>query len=788
MGTRARWARILAIGALVGLAAPGATAAVREAELPELEQRQAGVLDLATGKVARAPASRDFASEAEFKDALRKLGDLAYDDAEGGVLFVSSGRVGRVPAGSAQELAARDVAGALRADDTVRGEAIAPASLLAVATRSGAVVLVRILRRTPQALAVAWLEPVAAGGYPVDGVAALLALETGPLTPPVQRAGELTLPAVAETTRRGWSFAKGQMVDIPAKGTPEGDATAMREFAEALATVGDIAFTTQPLGRLWGAGRTMSLGQVRAVPLQGSDLASRLRRGVPLSWTPAEPGRLLFLETRDRGYALLRITRVDADGLHASWVYQPGGTAVFTDLASLDTFEARAMEAGDNLGLRLLAAVRQGDRRLVDDLLAAGADPNTRDRTSTHPVLLEAAIQGSEPIVAALLKGGAAVDLTSRDGWTALHAAAKLGRLAVVKLLVHRGANVELRTPAGETALDLALAARPQNERLIHLLRRRTDEPISLLSAARGGDRKTVRRLLDDGADPNQRDDKGETVLGAAARAGQPDLVRLLLRAGADPRIRMGREGTTLDIAARAGRRDVVVVLLEDAQSLTPADRSAALYNATLAMHPEVVGAMLDRGTDPSLDVGQPYSPLQLALRFGTPEVVEVYRERGVELPLWAAARVGDVARIDRLLPGVDADAPASPDGSTALGLAIQAGQLEAADRLLAKGASPNTQDARHERMTALHYAAQTGSAPAAAVLLGRGADPNVVNAIGRTPLYEAVSSGQYEVSEALLRGGADPNIAPGIDPILDAAGTKELRDLLLRYGARRPQ
>jgi len=58
-----------------------------------------------------------------------------------------------------------------------------------------------------------------------------------------------------------------------------------------------------------------------------------------------------------------------------------------------------------------------------------------------------------------------------------------------------------------------------------------------LHSAALDGDAERVRELLKKGADPNVRDEYGNTPLHIAARDGRVDVVRLLLERGADPNI-----------------------------------------------------------------------------------------------------------------------------------------------------------------------------------------------------------------------------------------------------------
>ncbi|MEE2702536.1 MAG: hypothetical protein VX614_00800, partial [Myxococcota bacterium] len=66
---------------------------VWDLELPDLDLPMAGILDLGAGKLRPAPRAGAFANAAAYKAALAGIGDLAYEDAQGGMLFVASGAV-----------------------------------------------------------------------------------------------------------------------------------------------------------------------------------------------------------------------------------------------------------------------------------------------------------------------------------------------------------------------------------------------------------------------------------------------------------------------------------------------------------------------------------------------------------------------------------------------------------------------------------------------------------------------------------------------------------------------
>lgn len=122
----------------------------------------------------------------------------------------------------------------------------------------------------------------------------------------------------------------------------------------------------------------------------------------------------------------------------------------------------------------------------------------------------EAAALGDADRVDALLRAEPEIrDSRSPDGWTPLHLAAHFGHEDVVRLLLERGAAVDVRSRN-------VMANTP-------------------LHAAAGRHPRICQILVEAGADVNSRQEGGWTPLHAAARSGHEDTVELLLSRGADP-------------------------------------------------------------------------------------------------------------------------------------------------------------------------------------------------------------------------------------------------------------
>jgi GGDEF domain-containing protein len=113
---------------------------------------------------------------------------------------------------------------------------------------------------------------------------------------------------------------------------------------------------------------------------------------------------------------------------------------------------------------------------------------------------------------------------------------------------------------------------------------------LELIVAARGGNVKRVRGLLDSGAYVDARDNRGNTPLIEAAFFKYPELVQLLLDRGADADARNQNGDSALSEAVRAGHGAIVKTLLlkssrpklkEDLQPLYRALVEASTYGHT---------------------------------------------------------------------------------------------------------------------------------------------------------------------------------------------------------------
>lgn len=157
--------------------------------------------------------------------------------------------------------------------------------------------------------------------------------------------------------------------------------------------------------------------------------------------------------------------------------------------------------AADRAGLNdeLFRAIRENRRERMEDMLEAGADLHGRDHLGRTPI--EVAVDSrANACVHVLMIRGADPDVLSRDsGLSPLHRAAWNGHDGIVRMLLQHGADVNLKSRDGSTALHYAVAAAHED---------------------------TAKLLLDYRVDAAQPDQYGETAEDLARNSGHDNLAR----------------------------------------------------------------------------------------------------------------------------------------------------------------------------------------------------------------------------------------------------------------------
>jgi ankyrin repeat protein len=173
-----------------------------------------------------------------------------------------------------------------------------------------------------------------------------------------------------------------------------------------------------------------------------------------------------------------------------------------------------------------------------------------------------------------------------------------------------------------------------------------------LYIAAGEGHLAVVELLLGKGAAIEAKAEDGCTPLSTAAFNGHADVVRLLLERGAAVEGKHKDGVTPLAMAAQQGHLEVVRLLVEkgaaidakDNDGFTPLGRAAQNRDDLLARHLEVMKFLLSKGANPNTlgftPFGDRKTALEVAEEQGNTEVAELLREAGAkENPLSTPAR-----------------------------------------------------------------------------------------------------------------------------------------------------
>jgi ankyrin repeat protein len=374
------------------------------------------------------------------------------------------------------------------------------------------------------------------------------------------------------------------------------------------------------------------------------------------------------------------------------------------------------------------------------------------DYPAVQSALHVAARLGALAKARSLIEEGA--DLNEIDAWgeTTLHYAAYQGHRDVVNLLIGKGAHVDSRNALSETPLHAATRGGQRNRKEVAKLLIEKGADVSLHSAAGFGDLARVKSLIEEGANVNAENLKGDAPIDIAMMSNRKDVVELLIEKGAE---------LSMHVAAYLGDIDKVKSFIETGTSVNVElgrGGRTPLYLAVKNKHKDVAKLLIDKGADVSS-----IHLLYYASWYGYRDFVELFIQKG-------------------------ADANSKNWGESPSHYAVWGGHADILELLLAHGADPDVKD--RWAWSLLHHTAGSGSTDMTRLLLDNGADVNAkTDKGGETPLHGAVEKGHAAVAKLLIIHGADVNAKDNQSQtplsLAKDKGHTKIVELLRKHGAK---
>ncbi|MCP5105352.1 MAG: hypothetical protein GY950_18330 [bacterium] len=324
--------------------------------------------------------------------------------------------------------------------------------------------------------------------------------------------------------------------------------------------------------------------------------------------------------------------------------------------------------------------------------------------------LHDAAEKGDVTTVKQLLsKSPQLLDARNKVGKTALHLAAHKKQAAAVKMLLAKGADVNIKSTC------------PQEATPLHF-------------AASGGDIGIVKMLVGKGAKVDAGEKDGETPLAYAAYNGHKEVVAFLLEKGAavNPSGLSERSSSPLGYAVAQGRIETAKLLV--ANGADPMEKNdggfTLLHRAGWRSSGEMYKILISKGARVNAVTDFGWTPVHIACMNGNLEGVLILSEKGAKLNL------------------------KDKEGRTPLFLAADRGHADVVSLLLKAGADTAVKEKNYGRAP-LHMASIRGYGKIAKMLLSKGADVDAVDDRGKTPIYYAAKYGNKTAAKLLKMKGA---------------------------------
>lgn len=476
----------------------------------------------------------------------------------------------------------------------------------------------------------------------------------------------------------------------------------------------------------------------------------------------------------------------------------------------------------EGYGSRLLWSTRNNLYFWTSSFVAQGDAVNQVDENNETP-LHHAVYHGGTMSVRLLCQHGAIVNLLSDSDPIII--ACRVGDLAIARILVFYGANIDIFDAFGMNSLQNATRFN-QTAVVRWLVDSGADvnqqtvvapHTSSLLLTIPWGNLASFRRLLIGGAWPDTTDGLGEAaifhIISYEAEYARQDLLGLnfgwplparfctaalvlLFQHGADMRILNNASTPPMHFAALSGAYQCVRALLF--LGLKADDRCphghTVLQASIAGMNVGLVKMLLDSGADVGHLNGNGDSSFHTASKLRCGDLMTLLLAYGASIDqlsaqgqtaLFEAAKQGDTMLVNFLLHHHAYVNAFIFNTESALHVAASNSFVDVVEILLAYGADTETQSIAGS--TALVAAVKAKNREVVRMLIDHGADPNPAVLFGSAPVAIAVENQTSDILKILLLAGGDAHkLTNGEPPLQTAVSNKDAEcvKLLLKAGA----
>ncbi|WP_188153322.1 ankyrin repeat domain-containing protein [Wolbachia endosymbiont of Pentalonia nigronervosa] len=378
--------------------------------------------------------------------------------------------------------------------------------------------------------------------------------------------------------------------------------------------------------------------------------------------------------------------------------------------------------------------------------------PNRYGKTFLHLAAQDGQLEIAQYLVD---KKRANVNATTNTGSTPLHLASQSNKLNMVEYLTEKGAILTVTNASLNTPKDLATEKGYTN---VAKFLRQAQERLnsSLVVAINEGNINLVKKLIEQGADFNVKDNRDMTPLQLAAKNDHLSIVKYLIE-------EKGVNSSNIFDAVESGCLGLVRYLVDKGIDINTRGSygSTLLHLAALNGKLEIVRYLVERGANLSFSDDSGKIPLEVAHDKSIIDFLKQARRRLNE-GLISVTREGNFYLVKELIEkGADINIESNKkceSGWTLLHIATYYNHLNVVQYLVEKGANFNAKDSSYYGYIPMHYAAERGHLDILKYFINEGAYINTEGERGWTLLHIATYYNHLNVVQYLVEKGANFN------------------------------